>query len=91
MIVHQRRKNASHQPEPDPNCLAFDEKVNVAMAVACVRAGAEKHHDADDEQSQHRQKQDVGTLTTHRLNSSLQLGCRVERSETSLVCIAGGN
>jgi hypothetical protein len=52
LIVHERRKNARDKSNPNPNRLAFNEKINVAMAVACVGARAEEHHDADDEQSE---------------------------------------
>src|SRR5437867_11538928 len=50
MIVHQRSKNARDQSNPDPNRLAFDEEIDVSMAVARVCARAEKHHDPDDKQ-----------------------------------------
>jgi hypothetical protein len=53
VIIHERRKNARDKSNPNPNRLAFNEKINVSMAVACVGARAEEHHDADDEQSQH--------------------------------------
>jgi hypothetical protein len=79
MIVHQRRKNARHESNPDPNRLAPDEKINVAMAVACVCACAEKHHNANDKKSQHSQKEYVSAFTTHGLNS-LHESCYVERS-----------
>ena len=65
MIIHQRGKDAEHKSNPYPRCLAFDEKINVAMTVARVRAGAEKHYDADHKQSQHCEKKDVGALTMH--------------------------
>ena len=41
------------RPIPSQNRLTFDEEINVAMAVAGKRAGAEKHDDADDEQAEH--------------------------------------
>jgi hypothetical protein len=53
LVIHERCNNARDQPNPDPNRLAFNEKIDVAMAVARVGARAEKHHDANDEQSQH--------------------------------------
>src|SRR5439155_8199033 len=41
MIVHERCKNARHKSDPNPNRLAFNEKINVSMAVAGVGARAE--------------------------------------------------
>ena len=38
------------KPNPEPESLAFDEKVNVAVAVTRKSAGAEKHDDSDDQQ-----------------------------------------
>jgi len=53
LIIHERRKNACDKSDPNPNRLASNEKINIAMAIACVGARAKKHHDANDEQSQH--------------------------------------
>jgi hypothetical protein len=50
LIVHERRKSACDKSNPNPNRLAFNEKINVAMAVACVGTRAKEHHDAYDEQ-----------------------------------------
>ncbi len=36
------------------------------MTVPRKRAGAEQHHDANDHQPQHGQKQDVSALTVHK-------------------------
>jgi hypothetical protein len=43
----------------------LEEKVRVAMAVLRKSAGAEKHHDADDEQSQDRYKKEVSAFSVH--------------------------
>jgi hypothetical protein len=53
LIIHERCENAPGKSDPNPNRLPFNEKINVAMAVACISARAKEHHDADDEQSQH--------------------------------------
>src|SRR5262249_13379636 len=70
MIIYQRGKNARHQSNPNPNCLAFNEKINVAMAIACVCACAEKHHNANDKQSQHCQKKYVSAFTMHEISNA---------------------
>src|SRR4029077_7142274 len=44
LIIHERRKNARGQSNPNPNRLTFNEKINVSMAIACIRARAEEHH-----------------------------------------------
>jgi hypothetical protein len=49
LVIHERRKNARDKSNPDPNCLAFNKKINVSMAIACIGARAEEHHDADNE------------------------------------------
>jgi hypothetical protein len=53
MVIDQGRERASHQPDAKPNCLAFDEIINVVMAAACKSACAKKHDDADDEHDEH--------------------------------------
>jgi hypothetical protein len=47
LIIHERRKNACGKSNPDPNRLTFNEKIDVSMAIACVRARAKEHYDAD--------------------------------------------
>jgi hypothetical protein len=49
LIVHERRKNAPDKSDPNPNRLAFNEKINIPMAVACIGARAEEHHNANNE------------------------------------------
>ena len=75
MIIDQRGKDADHESNPEPNRLPFDEKINVSMAVTRKRARAEKHDDADDEQSQHGEKKDIGALTMHKSGRAPLLHC----------------
>jgi hypothetical protein len=49
VIVDERSQNAEEKSNPKPNRLPPDEEIDVSMAAARKRAGAEKHHDADDE------------------------------------------
>ena len=65
VIVDQRSERADYKPDADPNRLALDKEINVPMAVTRKCARAEKHDDADDEQSQHSEKKNVCTLTIH--------------------------
>ncbi len=57
--------SAAKNGDSEPNRLASDEKVNIAMTVARKGTRAEKHDDADDEHAEHGQKQDVSTFTMH--------------------------
>ena len=65
VIINQGRSDTNDQTNSEPNRLVFEEKVRVAMAVFGKSAGAEKHHDADDEQSQHRNEQEVSAFSVH--------------------------
>src|SRR5690348_7257143 len=65
MVIDQCGENTEYQADTDPNRLTFDEEINVSMAVTGECACAEKHHDADDQQSEHREKKNVGALTMH--------------------------
>src|SRR6266566_1921953 len=49
VIVGQRSKRADDKSNPEPKRLPFDEKINVAMAVARKRTRTKKHDDADGE------------------------------------------
>ena len=49
VVVDQRNEGADHKPNPEPNRLPLDEKINVSMAIKGKRTRAEKHDDADDE------------------------------------------
>src|SRR5205823_3479525 len=62
MVIDQRGRDADNQTNSQPERLAFEEKISVAVAVAGKSAGAEKHHDADDEQSQHRNEEEVSAF-----------------------------
>ena len=65
MVIDERSDRADGQPDSEPNRLASDEEVNIAMTVARKGARAEKHDDADDEHAEHGQKQDVSAFTMH--------------------------
>src|SRR5947207_9493513 len=54
MVIDQRGGDADGQTNTEPDGLAFQEKQCVAVAIAGKSARAEKHHDADDQKSQHR-------------------------------------
>ena len=56
MVIDQCRRNQNRQADPEPERLAFDKKINIAVGIARKRAGAEKHDHPDDEHRQHRQK-----------------------------------
>jgi hypothetical protein len=62
VIVDQRSKRACDQPNSEPNRLSFYEEINVSMAVVGKRTRAEKHDNADDQQSQDSQEKNVGTF-----------------------------
>ena len=50
---------------PEPNCLAFDEKINISVTIARKRARAKEHDNPDNEKSQHSEKKNIGALTMH--------------------------
>jgi hypothetical protein len=56
MVINQRGRNQNGKANPEPERLAFDKEVNIAMSIAREGAGAEKHDHPDDEHRQHRQK-----------------------------------
>ena len=56
MVINQRGRNQNGKANPEPERLAFDKEVNVAVSIARECAGAEKHDHPDDEHRQHRQK-----------------------------------
>src|SRR6266542_5143027 len=65
VIVNQRSKRADDKAYPEPDRLPSYEKINVSMTVARKRTCAEKHDNANDEQSQHSKKKDIGAFTMH--------------------------
>ena len=65
MVIDQCCRDANSEPDSEPDRLVLEEKVRVAMAVLRKSAGAEKHHDADDEESQHRNEQEVSAFSIH--------------------------
>jgi hypothetical protein len=48
VIVDERSQSADEKSNPKPNRLPLYEEIDVPMAAASKRAGAKKHHDADD-------------------------------------------
>jgi len=66
MIVNQRRSDARRQSDPKPDGLPFDEKINVTVRIPGKGAGAEKHHDADDQHSEHSQKEKMCAFSMHQ-------------------------
>ena len=65
MIVEERSKGADREPDAEPDGLALNEKINVAVAVARECARAEKHHDPDDEHAENSEEQKVSALAMH--------------------------
>ena len=65
VIINHRGKDADCKPNPEPNRLPFDEKINVSMTVARKRARAKEHDNPDNEKSQHSEEKDIGALTMH--------------------------
>ena len=59
------------ETDPEPERLAFDEKINVAVTVARECAGAEKHDDADDQHRQHSEKQKISALAMHQFREAM--------------------
>src|SRR5437868_6658709 len=66
MIVNQRCSHARRQAEPEPDSLPFNKKINVPVGIPGEGAGAEKHHDADDEHSEHSQKKKMCAFPMHQ-------------------------
>ena len=54
MVIDHSARDANREAYSKPKRLMFEKKVRVAMTVLRKSAGAEKHYDADDEQSEHR-------------------------------------
>ena len=52
MVIDDRGHRADSEPHAQPDCLAFHEKIHVAVAVLRERARAEQHDDADDQHPQ---------------------------------------
>src|SRR5437660_6303078 len=65
MVIEERSDRADREPHPEPDRLALNEKINVAMAVPRERARAEKHHDPDDEHAENSEEQKVSALAMH--------------------------
>jgi hypothetical protein len=65
VIVDQRSKGAHDKAYPEPDRLPSYEKINISMAVTRKRTRAEKHDNANDEQSQHSKEKDIGAFTMH--------------------------
>ena len=65
MIIQQGCCRTNHQPYGQPKSLTFDKKIDIAMAVACKRARAKKHDNADDKHAKHGDKQDISAFTMH--------------------------
>src|ERR1043166_3259124 len=65
MVIGERGRTTKHQANAEPDGLAPNKKIDVAMFVLGESARAKKHHDADDEHRQHGQEQNVGALTMH--------------------------
>src|ERR1700674_491129 len=65
MIIEERAHGADRESHAQPDGLALDEKINVAVAIAGERARAEKHHDPDDEHAENSQEQKVRALAMH--------------------------
>ena len=68
----------------EPDRLAFDEKINVVVAITRECARAEQHDDADDQHAKHCEKQDVSALAMHRRSSRL-----LARTSSPFVVFAG--
>ena len=54
MVVHHCADQRAEERNCQPECLAFDEEIDVAMAFLRERAGAEKHDDAEGGQARQR-------------------------------------
>ena len=54
MVVHQCADESTEEGNGEPECLAFDEKIDIAMAFLRKGAGAEKHDDAESGQARQR-------------------------------------
>lgn len=65
MIIKERAEGTDPESHAQPDDLAFNEKINVAVAVPRERARAEKHHDPDDQHAENSQKQKVSALAMH--------------------------
>jgi len=65
VVIDERSKRASHESSPEPDRLSPDKEINIAVAVPGKRASAKKHDDADDQQSQHREKENIRAFTMH--------------------------
>jgi hypothetical protein len=52
MVIHQGRSRAKKKPETQPNALALDKKIDIAVAVTGKRARTEEHDDADNQHAQ---------------------------------------
>src|SRR5205085_2512785 len=87
MVIDHRRCDAKSEANSKPDRLMFEKKVRIAMTVLGKSAGAEKHHDADDEQSQHRNKQEVSAFPIHETTGSFSLVCPGSKVfARSLIC-----
>ena len=65
MIVDQGRESTDSQSDSEPNSLAFDEKIDVAVTIAGKSAGAEKHDDADHEHDEHGHEHEICAFAMH--------------------------
>src|SRR5437868_5473900 len=65
MVIDQRRRSAGSEPHSEPRRFVLEEKIRLVMAVLRKSAGAKKHHDADVEQSQHRNKGELIAFPIH--------------------------
>ena len=80
MVIDQRRRDANSEAHSKPERLVLEKKVGVAMAILGKSAGAEKHHDADDEQPKHRNEQEVSASPIHDITGSFSMFSRESKA-----------
>src|SRR5205085_4410115 len=69
MVIDQRGGDANNQTDAEPNRLPFQKEQRVAVAVPRESACTEKHHNADDQKSQHRNEEKVSAFLVHKIDS----------------------
>src|SRR5262249_47926378 len=65
MVINERSQRAGDESGAKPDSLSPDKEIDIAMAIPGKRTCAEKHDDADNEQTQYRQEEDICAFTGH--------------------------
>ena len=65
MVVHQCPDESTKQGNGEPECLALDEKIDIAVAFLRKGAGAEKHDDAESGQRNNGEQKGVDSVPLH--------------------------